>query len=108
MEPLNKKRAFPFDITDTMELVNDDSNEPLKKKMCPHFDIQEYIEYTRHRSNISLYDEIVQRIDTIHKIISDLHIEINKNTWRNNLDYLYKLKYIIENNIPCQIILKNI
>ncbi len=68
--------------------------EPSNKRQRVDYN-EKLANYKRLYSNVSLHDELVMRINTMHSIINDLHIESNKVIWRNDIDKLTELLYIL-------------
>ncbi len=97
-----KKVKFTILLPDNVVEDIDVDFEPSSKKMCLGYNNDlniDPVQYTRLYTIMTLYDEINSRIDTVLKIIDDLKIDSNKQTWQKDLEKYQKIKYMIENNM---------
>jgi hypothetical protein len=102
----SKKVKFSLVLQDNVVEDIDVDFEPSSKKMCLGYNNDlniDPVQYTRLYTIMTLYDEINSRIDTVLKIIDDLNIDSNKQTWRKDLEKYQKIKYMIENNMSDRI-----
>ncbi len=97
-----KKVKFTILLPDNVVEDIDVDFEPSSKKIClgHNNDLNiDPVQYKRLYTIMTLYDEINSRIDTVLKIIDDLKIDSNKQTWQKDLEKYHKIKYMIENNM---------